>query len=248
MISLNNISKEYDMGHVTVNALGPVSLVIERGEFVAVLGPSGSGKSTMMNILGCLDKPSQGEYLLDNTPVHEFSRTKLARVRNKKVGFVFQSFNLLPFASAYENIELPMLYARMPAKKRMNTVNHLLDIVGLSDRASHRPAELSGGQRQRVAVARALANDPDIILADEPTGNLDTKSGTEIIDLFRRLHSKGKTLIFVTHDEKLASKAKRIIRLLDGKINQDYSVESGISDLLNKESTDTFIGSVREVI
>ena len=223
MISLNNISKAYNMGHVTVNALGPVSLTIHKGEFVAVLGPSGSGKSTMMNILGCLDRPSQGEYLLDNTPVHGFSRTKLARVRNKKVGFVFQSFNLLPFATAYENVELPMLYAKISGKERQQTVKHLLEIVGLSDRASHRPAELSGGERQRVAVARALANNPDIILADEPTGNLDSKSGTEILSLFEKLHAKGKTLIFVTHDENLASHAKRIIRLLDGKIHQDYS-------------------------
>jgi putative ABC transport system ATP-binding protein len=212
------------MGHVTVNALGPVTLTIERGEFVAVLGPSGSGKSTMMNILGCLDKPTKGEYILDHTPVHEFSRTKLARVRNMKVGFVFQSFNLLPFATAYENIELPMLYARISGKERKNMVNRLLDSVGLSDRASHRPAELSGGERQRVAVARALANDPDIILADEPTGNLDTKSGMEIISLFESLHVKGKTLIFVTHDEHLAAHAKRIIRLLDGKVHQDYSI------------------------
>ena len=224
MISLNNILKVYNMGHVTVNALGPLSITIEKGEFVAVLGPSGSGKSTMMNILGCLDKPSDGEYHLDDTPVHQFSRTKLASVRNRKVGFVFQSFNLLPFATAYENIELPMLYARVSGKKRKESVTSLLESVGLSDRASHRPAELSGGERQRVAVARALANDPDIILADEPTGNLDTKSGAEILSLFERLHAKGKTLIFVTHDENLASRAKRIIRLLDGKINRDYRV------------------------
>jgi putative ABC transport system ATP-binding protein len=224
VISLTDISKEYNMGHVTVKALGPLTLTIERGEFVAILGPSGSGKSTMMNILGCLDKPTHGEYLLDNTPVHEFSRTKLARIRNMKVGFVFQSFNLLPFATAYENIELPMLYARVTARERKKTVNRLLDSVGLSDRASHRPAELSGGQRQRVAVARALANDPDIILADEPTGNLDTQSGAEIIDLFESLYTQGKTLVIVTHDEHLASHAKRIIRLLDGKIHQDYSV------------------------
>jgi len=223
MISLNNIAKAYNMGHVTVNALGPVSLTIHKGEFVAVLGPSGSGKSTLMNILGCLDRPSQGEYLLDDTPVHEFSRTKLARVRNMKVGFVFQSFNLLPFATAYENVELPMLYAKTSGKEREHTVKQLLESVGLSDRASHRPAELSGGERQRVAVARALANNPDIILADEPTGNLDSKSGTEILNLFEKLHANGKTLIFVTHDENLASHAKRIIRLLDGKIHQDHS-------------------------
>lgn len=226
MISLENVSKQYHMGSVTVNALGPVSLTIGRGEFVAVLGPSGSGKSTMMNILGCLDKPSHGEYLLDNTPVHTFSRTRLAAIRNSRVGFVFQSFNLLPFATAYENIELPMLYARLSGRERKDRVGRLLDQVGLSDRAAHKPAELSGGQRQRVAVARALANDPDIILADEPTGNLDTHSGTEIIELFERLHRRGKTLIFVTHDEHLASHADRIIRLLDGDIHQDHANES----------------------
>lgn len=225
MIQLNNISKVYTMGKVAVNALGPVSLHIGKGEFVAVLGPSGSGKSTMMNILGCLDQPTNGDYHLDGAPVHRLSRTRLAQVRNRKIGFVFQSFNLLPFATAYENIELPMLYARLSARKRRDTVLGLLDSVGLSDRASHRPAELSGGQRQRVAVARALANDPDIILADEPTGNLDTKSGAEILDLFENLHRRGKTLIFVTHDEKLAAHSRRIIRLLDGNIDQDYRRE-----------------------
>ena len=223
MISLTNIMKTYTMGHVNVNALGPVSLTIGKGDFVAVLGPSGSGKSTMMNILGCLDKPSDGEYHLDGTPVHGFSRTKLARVRNRKVGFVFQSFNLLPFATAYENIELPLLYSKIPGKRRKEIVEHLLERVGLADRAAHKPSELSGGQRQRVSVARALANDPEIILADEPTGNLDTKSGAEILDLFENLNVRGKTLIFVTHDINLASHARRIIRLLDGQINEDYT-------------------------
>jgi len=210
------------MGSVEVKALADVSLTVGKGEFIAVLGPSGSGKSTMMNILGCLDKPSEGEYLFDSTPVHKFNRVQLARLRNQKVGFVFQSYNLLPFATAYENIELPMLYARTPAKKRKERIEWLLESVGLKDRALHRPAELSGGQRQRVAVARSLANDPDIILADEPTGNLDTKSGKEILNLFESLNRDGKTLIFVTHDEQLASHAKRIIHLLDGRINQDY--------------------------
>jgi putative ABC transport system ATP-binding protein len=222
VIILNNTTKVYTMGHMTVNALGPVSINIGRGEFLAVLGPSGSGKSTMMNILGCLDRPTSGEYVLDGTPVQNFNRTKLAAVRNKKIGFVFQSFNLLPFATAYENIELPMLYGRISGKERKRRVSSLLEQVGLSDRSAHTPAELSGGQRQRVAVARALANDPDIILADEPTGNLDTKSGSEILNLFESLHVRGKTLIFVTHDEHLASHAKRIIRLLDGKVDEDY--------------------------
>ena len=222
MISLKNITKIYKMGQVQVHALGALSLTVEQGEFIAVLGPSGSGKSTMMNILGCLDKPTEGEYIFDNTPVHQFNRIQLARMRNKKVGFVFQSYNLLPFATAYENIELPMLYARTSAKKRKERVMGLLKSVGLEDRATHRPAELSGGERQRVAVARALANDPEIILADEPTGNLDTKSGTEILKLFESLNQYGKTLILVTHDERLAAHAKRIIHLLDGQIHQDY--------------------------
>ena len=222
MISLKNITKIYTMGHVQVQALGALSLTVEQGEFIAVLGPSGSGKSTMMNILGCLDKPTEGEYIFDNTPVHQFNRIQLARVRNRKVGFVFQSYNLLPFATAYENIELPMLYARTSAKKRKERVLRLLKNVGLEDLATHRPAQLSGGERQRVAVARALSNDPDIILADEPTGNLDTKSGKEIFRLFESLNQYGKTLILVTHDERLASHAKRIIHLLDGKIHQDY--------------------------
>ena len=213
------------MGHVDVHALRTLSITIERGEFVAVLGPSGSGKSTMMNIIGCLDKPTGGEYHFDSTPVHEFSRTMLARIRNRKVGFVFQSFNLLHYATAFENVELPMLYARISGKERKETAMSILESVGLADRAAHRPAELSGGERQRVAVARALANNPDIILADEPTGNLDTKSGAEIVELFQRLHQDGKTMIFVTHDEKLAGHAKRIIRLLDGEIHQDYRID-----------------------
>jgi putative ABC transport system ATP-binding protein len=224
MIVLENVSKIYTMGRVSVRALGPVTMRIGRGEFVAVLGPSGSGKSTMMNILGCLDTPTEGTYLLDDTPVHRFSRTKLASVRNRKVGFVFQSFNLLSFATAHENVELPMIYAKISAKERKERVVRLLKSVGLSDRAGHRPSELSGGERQRVAVARALSNDPDIILADEPTGNLDTKSGLEILDLFDELHRRGKTLIFVTHDEKLASHAGRIIRLLDGAIERNETV------------------------
>jgi putative ABC transport system ATP-binding protein len=222
VISLKNITKIYTMGNVQVQALGTLSLTVKQGEFIAVLGPSGSGKSTMMNILGCLDKPTGGEYIFDSTPVHQFNRIQLARLRNRKVGFVFQSYNLLPFATAYENIELPLLYARTSAKKRKERVTWLLKSVGLEDRATHRPAELSGGQRQRVAVARALANDPDMILADEPTGNLDTKSGKEILNLFESLNQYGKTLILVTHDEQLASHAKRIIHLLDGKIHQDY--------------------------
>jgi putative ABC transport system ATP-binding protein len=222
MISLESVSKVYRMGAVEVRALDGMSLAIGRGEFVAVLGPSGSGKSTMMNILGCLDKPTAGTYHLDSLPVHGFNRAMLARVRNRKIGFVFQSFNLLPYATAYENVELPMLYARLPGKTRKATIMRLLETVGLADRASHRPAELSGGERQRVAVARALSNDPDILLADEPTGNLDTKSGGEILGLFERLHKAGKTLVFVTHDENLAGHAERIIRLLDGRIDQDY--------------------------
>ncbi len=226
MISLKNISKVYNMGHVSVNALGPIDLEIERGDFTAILGPSGSGKSTLMNIIGCLDRPTDGEYSLDGTPVHEFSRKQLARVRNKKIGFVFQSFNLLPFATAYENVELPMLYANIAKKERKRIVTHLLESVSLSDRATHRPAELSGGQRQRISIARALANDPDIILADEPTGNLDSKSGAEVLDIFKQLNRQNKTIVFVTHDENLALHANRIIRLLDGDVHRDYLTEN----------------------
>ncbi len=221
MIVLENVGKQYDMGAIKVLALDGVSLEIGAGEMLAVLGPSGSGKSTLMNLLGCLDTPSSGSYRLDGELVSEMNRTQLAAVRNRKIGFVFQNFNLLGYATAQENVELPLIYARTPTVERRRRAIEMLELVGLGDRVKHRPAELSGGQRQRVAMARALANDPDIILADEPTGNLDSKSGEEIVALFENLHKRGKTLIVVTHDKNVAGHCKRVITLLDGRIDTD---------------------------
>ena len=221
MIVLDQVSKVYEMGAVKVKAVDHLSLRIERGEFVAVLGPSGSGKSTLMNLIGCLDTPTEGAYFLDGEPVQNLNRTQLAGIRNKKIGFVFQNFNLLAYATAVENVELPMIYGRVQGSERKRRATEILEIVGLGGRVAHRPAELSGGERQRVALARALSNDPEIILADEPTGNLDSKSGAEIVQLFERLHQEGKTLIVVTHDERIASHCKRVIHLLDGRIDSD---------------------------
>ncbi len=221
MINLDQVSKVYDMGAVKVRAVDHLSLRIEPGESVAVLGPSGSGKSTLMNLIGCLDTPTDGAYFLDNEPVQNLNRAQLAGIRNKKIGFVFQNFNLLAYATALENVELPMIYARVAGSERKRRATEILEIVGLGARVAHRPAELSGGERQRVALARALSNDPEIILADEPTGNLDSKSGAEIVKLFGRLHQEGKTLIIVTHDERIASNCKRVIHLLDGRIDSD---------------------------
>ena len=227
MIELDKISKEYHMGTVTVTALDQVSLNIAAGELLAILGPSGSGKSTLMNLLGCLDTPSHGTYMLDGEKVSAMNRTQLAAVRNRKIGFVFQNFNLLAYATAQENVELPLIYAKTSTSVRRKRAAELLDLVGLGDRIKHRPAELSGGQRQRVAVARALANDPEIILADEPTGNLDSKSGEEIVKLFGDLHDRGKTLIVVTHDKNVASHCDRVIQLLDGRIDTDLRNGNG---------------------
>ena len=227
MIVLKNVGKQYDMGAIKVRALDGISLEIEAGEQVAVLGPSGSGKSTLMNLLGCLDNPSVGTYFLDGEQVSGMNRKQLAAVRNRKIGFVFQNFNLLGYATAQENVELPLIYAKTPTAERRRRAIELLELVGLGDRIKHRPAELSGGQRQRVAMARALANDPDIILADEPTGNLDSKSGEEIVALFEDLHKRGKTLIVVTHDKKVAGHCERVINLLDGRIDTDTSNGNG---------------------
>ncbi|OGG02719.1 MAG: macrolide ABC transporter ATP-binding protein [Candidatus Glassbacteria bacterium RIFCSPLOWO2_12_FULL_58_11] len=221
MIVFDQVSKEYNMGAVKVTALDEVSLRIAPGEFVAVLGPSGSGKSTLMNLIGCLDTPSHGSYMLDGEPVGRLKRKELAAIRNRKIGFVFQNFNLLAYATAVENVELPMIYGKVSTGERKRRAKELLEIVGLGKRGSHRPSELSGGERQRVAIARSLANQPEIILADEPTGNLDSKSGGEIVDLFGNLHTQGKTLIIVTHDDRIAAHCKRVIRLLDGKIDSD---------------------------
>jgi putative ABC transport system ATP-binding protein len=225
MIELENVSKIYKMGQSKVNALDGINLQIQAGEMAAVMGPSGSGKSTLMAILGCLDVPSIGVYRLEGEPVEKLNENQLAQVRSRKVGFVFQQFNLLPRTSALENVMLPLLYDGVKGKARIEKAKTALEIVGLADRMNHRPNQLSGGEQQRVAIARALVNDPTILLADEPTGNLDTKTGEEIIGLFQRLHEeKGQTVVYVTHDAFIARHTQRIIRLVDGKIISDEPV------------------------
>jgi putative ABC transport system ATP-binding protein len=217
-MELKEVWKIYDVGEVKVEALRGVSFGVEDGEYAIIIGPSGSGKSTLLQLLGCLDKPSKGQIYIENVEVSKMKDRELARVRNKKIGFVFQSFNLLPKLSALENVELPLIYAGVPQKKRREIAKEQLELVGLGDRINHRPTQLSGGQQQRVAIARALANDPAFLLADEPTGNLDTKSGEEILQIFRKLNDMGKTLVVVTHDLKMLDEGSKIIRLLDGKI------------------------------
>ncbi len=217
MIKFNKIKKIYHMGTQTLEALSGVSLQIAAGEFVTVMGPSGSGKSTLMNIIGCLDTPTEGEYFLKGKNVTGLTFDQLASIRNKMMGFVFQNFNLLPYATAWENVELPMLFNGKNSRNRKERITELLNEVGLLKWKEHRPSELSGGQQQRIALARALANDPPIILADEPTGNLDSKSGVEIMALLSRLWKKGRTIIMVTHDERLSSHSQRIIHLFDGR-------------------------------
>lgn len=217
VIEVENVKKIYQMGVVEVHALAGVSFKVRRGEVVAIMGPSGAGKSTIMNILGCLDRPSAGEYVLDGEPVSSLSDDQLADIRNRKVGFVFQSFMLLPRQTALANVELPMRYAGIPAKERHERGRRSLESVGLGDRISHRPTELSGGQQQRVAVARALVNNPAIIMADEPTGNLDSKSGEDIMELLKALNrERGTTVIVITHDQNIGKQAQRIIQLRDG--------------------------------
>jgi len=224
LIELRNVCKTYQMGEIQVRALRDLTLNIEKGELTAIMGPSGSGKSTLMNIIGCLDQPTSGEYLLDGIDVSSLNDDDLARIRNRKIGFVFQMYNLLPRTTALDNVEVPLIYAG--AGDRRKKALQVLEDVGLADRAHHRPSELSGGEQQRVAVARALVNEPDIILADEPTGNLDSKTGLEIIELFQRLHlQRGITLIYVTHDPEIARFTRRIIRLRDGRLvgNEEVS-------------------------
>lgn len=225
LITIKDIGRKYVIGTEVIHALKSVSLEIKKGEFVALMGPSGSGKSTLMNILGCLDTPSKGDYILNGTNVSQMSDNDLAEVRNKEIGFVFQTFNLLPRSTSQDNVALPLIYAGVGKKERDARATKALENVGLGNRLTHKPNELSGGQRQRVAVARALINNPSIILADEPTGNLDTKTSIEIMGLLEEIHQKGNTIILVTHEEDIAQHAHRIVRMRDGLIEKDYQNE-----------------------
>ena len=220
-IELNKVTKTYQMGDTTVHALAGVSLTIAEGEFTAIMGPSGSGKSTLMNILGCLDRPTSGSYILDNQEVATLDDDELAVTRNKRIGFVFQNFNLLPRISAHQNVALPLVYAGVEKQERNERAAKALAMVGLEQRLNHLPNEMSGGQRQRVAIARALVNDPTIIMADEPTGNLDTKSGIEVMEIFNHLNAMGRTIILVTHEPDIAEHARRVIHVRDGLIVRD---------------------------
>jgi putative ABC transport system ATP-binding protein len=224
LIELKNIFKKYQMGTTTINALNGLECTIEKGEYVALMGPSGSGKSTLMNVIGCLDSPTSGIYLLNGQDVSGMTDDELATVRNVEIGFVFQSFNLLPRTSALENVALPLVYAGIGKKERLERAQIVLEKVGLGDRGDHKPNELSGGQRQRVAIARALINNPSIVLADEPTGNLDSKSSAESMNLFQAIHEEGNTVVMVTHEEDIAQYAKRTIRMRDGKLASQLSV------------------------
>ena len=221
IILTHKLTRDYHLGAEVVHALSGVDVQIRRNEFTAIMGPSGSGKSTLMNLLGCLDTPSSGEYWLNSQKVSELDEDALARIRNKEIGFVFQTFNLLPRATALHNVELPLVYSGVPAKERRERAEGALGKVGLSDRMQHRPNELSGGQRQRVAIARALVNEPSIVLADEPTGNLDSGTSQEILEVFEGLHDAGQTIILITHETNIAAHASRQIHLLDGKVERD---------------------------
>lgn len=225
IIEIKDIVKHYQVGTVVVKALRSITLDIEENEYLAIMGPSGSGKSTLMNILGCLDTPTSGEYWLNGTDVSKLEDNRLAEIRNKEIGFIFQTFNLLPRYTALENVTLPLVYAGIPKVERVKIAIDMLDQVGLSDRMMHKPNELSGGQRQRVAIARAMVNKPSIILADEPTGNLDSKTSVDIMNLLRKIHNLGNTVILVTHEEDIAQNARRIIRLMDGEVSSDVVKE-----------------------
>ena len=221
LIQLDGIKKEYHMGMEVVQALSGVSIEVNKGEYMSIMGPSGSGKSTLMNIVGCLDTPSHGDYILNDVNVSTMNDDELAEIRNREIGFVFQTFNLLPRATALHNVELPLIYNGTSSSQRRELAESALERVGLKDRMTHRPNELSGGQRQRVAIARALVNNPSIILADEPTGNLDTRTGDEIMEIFESLHDAGNTIILVTHEEYIAEHSDRIVRLRDGRVERD---------------------------
>lgn len=221
LIETQDLWKTYVMGTEEIHALRGVNLSLERGEYVAIMGPSGSGKSTLMNLIGCLDTPTKGTYLLNGKLVSQMNDDELARIRNEEIGFVFQTFNLLPRATALHNVELPLIYAGIPSKERNKRAKESLDRVELTSRMTHRPNELSGGQRQRVAIARALVNNPSILLADEPTGNLDSKTGEEIMALFAKLHQSGNTIVIVTHEADIAARAHRVVHLKDGRVEKD---------------------------
>jgi len=221
LIDIRDITKVYEMGEEKVHALSGVTLGVERGEYVAIMGPSGSGKSTLMNLIGCLDTPTSGSYVLNGREVARMTDDELAAIRNQEIGFVFQTFNLLPRTSALQQVELPLVYSGLSRRDRRGRATRALEAVGLADRMNHHPNELSGGQRQRVAVARALVNNPSILLADEPTGNLDSQTGAEIMGLFDELNSRSNTIVLVTHEEDIAAHARRIVRLLDGKVRDD---------------------------
>ena len=228
IIQISDLTRFYQMGDTTVKALNGVTFHIHKNEYLAIMGPSGSGKSTLMNMIGCLDTPSSGEYVLNNNRVSDMNDAELAEIRNREIGFVFQTFNLLPRTSCLANVELPLIYAGMKAKERKERAIDVLTKVGLGDRIDHKPNELSGGQRQRVAIARALVNSPSILLADEPTGNLDSKTGDEIMVLFEELYQQGNTIILVTHENEIADHSRRIIKLKDGKIESDVPVVNPI--------------------
>lgn len=218
VLDIENVFKSYKLGKIEVPVLNDINLTVNEGEFAAIMGPSGSGKSTLMNLIGCLDRPTSGRMIIAGMDISKLSDIELARIRGKRIGFVFQTFNLISRFTAQKNVELPMVYQDVPGKRREKRAKELIEMLGLGERARHKPAELSGGQRQRVAIARALANEPEIILADEPTGNLDSKTGQEIMQIFEKIHSEGRTILMVTHDRELADNCDRIIRLKDGKI------------------------------
>ncbi|MEO8056324.1 MAG: ABC transporter ATP-binding protein, partial [Acidobacteriota bacterium] len=246
LIGMRDIEKTYSVGEEKVRALRGVTFTIDRGEYVAIMGPSGSGKSTLMNLIGCLDTPTGGEYLLNGTPVQTLTDDELARIRNREIGFVFQTFNLLARTSALAQVELPLVYSGLPKKERRERAERALERVGLTDRAHHNPNELSGGQRQRVAIARALVTGPSLLLADEPTGNLDSATGEDIMRLFRELNEQGNAIILVTHEEDIAAHARRIIRIRDGRISDDRPNDSSRAEAVARAKREALEGAAPE--